>query len=653
MLSEHLIHALGWTLVHSFWQIALVALILKGAWWFLRKGPPGVRVILGYAALAMILAGTLVTFHTVYKTTAAMETVIAGPSWILPGEAGVLNAGYPAQEPVESLFQRGGWFVQQYLDELVICWLAGMLLFMIRLTGGMVWVARIRSQGRRQLGQVWQERIVRLQNKMGVRKTVRMYGSLRVKVPLVAGHLRPVILVPLGMVAGLPVDQMEAILLHELAHIRRHDYLLNVIKSILEAVFFYHPAFWWISRITDEAREHCCDDMALACCSDKDSLPKALLAIEESLSGSPVIAAAVSGRSNKLLNRIRRMRTNSGLRQGMPKTWAVPLLLMAGVFTVILHSAFAPRPAEQVGPSSAAIPGEIRFTHTVLQPVPAEKPELPATVIEEPQGNEALESVFPPDTLKDRSRGTVQIQLDREGNLVSVTIDGQPASEEEFNRYQKLLGKHAEVEQIEKAREALERSREQIETARGQYHKAMEAYREALRRSDSSLYRLQWIIPGFPHYLPDEGLLLLHDTLAAGMFPDGHMLWIPEPEEPRLRELYVIPERDRDTRIDILRDRDIDRIEDLAGIEAIREPELLFHNGELSHIKVFETVARVQLVQDHIIRNGQDLYLELSRDKMKVNGKKQPEEVRDKYLRLYVSITGKKIKRNQEIVIED
>src|ERR1017187_9214042 len=113
-------------------------------------------------------------------------------------------------------------------------------------------------------GALWQGRGERLAARMRVSRPVTLLESCLAEVPVVMGYLRPVILMPVGLMTGLPAEQIEAILLHELAHIRRHDYLVNLLQIVVEGLVFYHPAVWWISSVMRAERENCCDDLVVA-----------------------------------------------------------------------------------------------------------------------------------------------------------------------------------------------------------------------------------------------------------------------------------------------------------------------------------------------------------------------------------------------------
>src|SRR5205823_6807755 len=128
--------------------------------------------------------------------------------------------------------------------------------------------------------------------------------SALVEVPTLVGWLWPVILLPASAISGLAPAELEAILVHELAHVRRHDYLINLLQTGVETILFYHPAIWWLSRRVRQEREHCCDDIAVSLCGDPIAYARALSTMEE-LRASPRWAIAAHGGS--LIVRIRRI----------------------------------------------------------------------------------------------------------------------------------------------------------------------------------------------------------------------------------------------------------------------------------------------------------------------------------------------------------
>jgi hypothetical protein len=150
----------------------------------------------------------------------------------------------------------------------VAIWLVGAMVFWVRMLGGWILTERLRSRLVRRASGEWQQSLDRLKTRLRVSRPVQLLVSSLVQAPVVVGWLRPAVLVPVGALAGLPADQVEALLLHELAHIRRHDYLVNLLQGVVEAILFYHPAVWWISGHIRVERELCCDDIAVAASGD-------------------------------------------------------------------------------------------------------------------------------------------------------------------------------------------------------------------------------------------------------------------------------------------------------------------------------------------------------------------------------------------------
>jgi hypothetical protein len=178
--------------------------------------------------------------------------------------------------------------------------------------GGWLQARRLTLRGTRPVSEAWVMTFRRLRHRLGIERAVVLLESSAVSVPAVVGWLRPVILVPASVFAGLTPEQLEAVLAHELAHVRRHDYLVNLIQAMVESLLFYHPAVWWVSRQVRLERECCCDDLAVAVCGDRLGYARALTVLEGMREGMrapvPQLALGASGTDGgSLLRRIRRI----------------------------------------------------------------------------------------------------------------------------------------------------------------------------------------------------------------------------------------------------------------------------------------------------------------------------------------------------------
>ena len=184
-------------------------------------------------------------------------------------------------------------------------WLAGVIAFQLHSLVSWVAARRMLRRGVCSVPDVWEARFVRLRERLRISTTVALLESCLADVPVVIGYLRPVVLVPVGMLAGMPAAQIDAILLHELAHVRRRDYLVNALQTVVEGFLFYHPAVWWISGVIRAERENCCDDLVVATSGDAREYAAALAALEQTRWAAHDAALAVTG--GNLMKRIRRL----------------------------------------------------------------------------------------------------------------------------------------------------------------------------------------------------------------------------------------------------------------------------------------------------------------------------------------------------------
>ena len=288
-------HVIGWTLVHSLWEGGLIAALLVVARSTMRGAKSDTRYLLSVAALGLMLVAPLITAALLYGKVAPVANQLA--SVVAPGSFGIR-----VRQQVDLL---SPWLVD--------LWFLGVLAFSIRLVAGLVRTRALIAEGSRPADEWVVELTHQLMGRIGMRQVIRVLESSRVHVPLVAGWLRPALLIPGSLLTGLTPYQLELIIVHELAHIRRHDYLVNVCQAVAETLLFYHPAVWWISGGIREEREHCCDDFTLvACGGSARDYATVLLRIEESRGQALGFAAAASGGS--LVRRVRRLVAGSSAR---------------------------------------------------------------------------------------------------------------------------------------------------------------------------------------------------------------------------------------------------------------------------------------------------------------------------------------------------
>ena len=298
-------HVAGWVLVHFMWQGAVIAAAAAFMLRVCRTHSASLRYAIACGAMATMLVGVIATAIVVEppRASAAVRrdlrtpvTQTARPGVLLP-----IAMSDPAPESRRFTAER----IEPALPWIVSAWLLGVACLLARTAAGWWRVRKIHTLACSSVRSRWQEAANRIASRIGLSRAIRIAELPHIDVPIVAGCLRPVVILPIAVLSSLNAAQVEAILAHELAHVRRHDYLANLMQTLAETVLFYHPAVWWVSaRIRDE-REHCCDDVAIAVCGDPVTYAAALTELEAIRSSDLTLATAATGGS--LLNRVRRI----------------------------------------------------------------------------------------------------------------------------------------------------------------------------------------------------------------------------------------------------------------------------------------------------------------------------------------------------------
>ncbi|HEV3049173.1 MAG TPA: M56 family metallopeptidase, partial [Longimicrobium sp.] len=337
-MSGGMAQAIGWALVHSLWQMALLGAALRLALRMLRGAPSTHRYALACATLALMLATSVATGIAAGRDAEPAASVAAvaeagqGPAAVEAPGGSIDGAAPPAAGVGPRWFRAGDVAavaarvraaLEANLGWIVAAWLAGVALGALRLAGAWVCVQRMVRVGTRPAPRALADAARRLASALGVRRSVAVLASTLVHVPTVVGWLRPVILVPVSALTGLTPRQVELLVLHELAHIRRHDYLVNLLQSVCETLLFYHPAVWYVGRQIRAEREHCCDELAVGLAGVRE-YAGALATLEELRQRAPALAVAANGGS--LLARVRRL-VQPAPRPAPPRLGAAVLAL--------------------------------------------------------------------------------------------------------------------------------------------------------------------------------------------------------------------------------------------------------------------------------------------------------------------------------------
>ena len=353
---------IGWALVHSLWLGAAIAAAFAAVLIVTRNSAPAIRYWSGLVALAAMIALPVATAYrtvqpampavSVIEAPAITETEAPAPAIDALTNSGSLDAeaGVVASAPQgQSLLRTVENAAEGLMPWMVVIWFVGLALSSLRLLGGLVRTRRMTRRGVAAASETLDARVWALASKLDLTRIVRVLESTREGAPLVIGALRPVIVLPASLVTGLTPIQLDMLLAHELAHIRRHDFLINLAQTIIDTLLFYHPAARWISNRVREERENCCDDIAIEVCGGNAKVyAETLLVLEEARPQEYTLAAAATGGS--LIKRIRRVVL------GQPAHIELGPLWIAGLVT-IAAALLTGREAVALGIHSSLIPG--------------------------------------------------------------------------------------------------------------------------------------------------------------------------------------------------------------------------------------------------------------------------------------------------------
>ncbi len=337
------IQTLGWTLIHFFWQGSLVALIFAALLYGLKSSSPSVRYRVSCIGLSLMVLAPIATFvyltpiiKPVYQFTETPQaakkplaslTNQASPEKPLTSNVTEISTKTPSQVTrVANSIPTLNSF-KDYLPWLVTVWLLGVIALSARLLGGIWLVHKLRTRATKPVSEALESKLRDLSGSLQVTKNLRLRESLAVQVPVVIGWLKPVILLPSSALTGLSLKQLELILAHELAHIQRNDYLVNLLQKMTETLLFYHPAVWWMSAVIRQERENCCDDLAVALCEGDKLTYAKTLSLLDGLRPSTQIALAANGGS--LLKRIQRL-------AGKPSDMTNPIQGFVGLLILVV-----------------------------------------------------------------------------------------------------------------------------------------------------------------------------------------------------------------------------------------------------------------------------------------------------------------------------
>jgi len=615
-LSDPVLQAICWTLIHSLWQgllaAVLVALIITGT----KRSSAGLRYNLLAGVFILFILTTVITcihqlheHHTFQAITAGKTSLENYDSFVVFTEKTNISENF-----LQNLSENFVVFFNRNAATIVLLWLMFFAIKCVQLFGGLRYIHRIQNNQTYQPADTWINKVQQMALKLGIHGQVVLLESGLLNVPVTVGFLKSIILVPAGLLSYLPSDQVESILLHELAHIRRKDYMVNLIQSFAESIFFFNPAIAWISSVIRQEREACCDDIVLAHLPHKKTYLEALVSFQGQSLAHHRYALEFAGQKNYLLNRVKRMLTLEN-----KKLNSMEKAILITSITAITAFGFVVKKKDPVPPTLPLVV-KTKVVAPVLKSEPDAKP-VPAAISYSirpknirrahkdtvPDKQLIEKKVFPKINSSTNDDGrTKTYELDAtddtgkkyrikkvNGVLTEFTVDGQPVPKEKADEIMLAL-QNAQELRTQKAREVQQRRLDEMHLKKEMQLKKMEIQKNRMEMQKEMQMTRE--------------MEMRHNELKKQHLKDERQM-----TEKRLRL------NDSVQRLHSLYKRNVSPL-----IKVNRSS-----NDEINSI-IYE-LSRHKLITDE-----KSLSFELDNNKLTVNGAKQPtnvhQELKEKYL---------------------
>jgi len=369
-ITGDFVRALGWTILHSMWQAFFIYACLRIVLKLWPQAGARIKYNLSLLSLSGIFTWFLATLYLhVQRLQEARETIQHFNGTIALHEPVHIPAVYPNQDPLIWLFPN----LELCFPLLVTLYIAGMTGMIIKLLSDLFQLRKIRTTRIEPMGEAWDKHLDKLAARLQIPRKVKLLISRHVQVPVMLGFIKPLILLPVAMVNNLTEAQLEAVLLHELAHIKRNDYLLNIFQSIVETILFFNPFVWLISKIIRMEREHCCDDLVIASTVQPLQYAHALVALEEYRLTANRLTMAAADSKQHLFHRIKRIMEMKTKHLNYSQKFLAVLIIATGLISIAwLNPAKGKNNNEQQEPTKAKTAVN---TSTPQEKIPVTEPD--------------------------------------------------------------------------------------------------------------------------------------------------------------------------------------------------------------------------------------------------------------------------------------
>ncbi len=613
--NEEIIKAISWTLLHSLWQGILLSLIAGCIMLFTKRANPLLRYNLLTATLAVFIIGVAATFVSqIVNTTQAVEVSTLTVSQLNTVEP---SASHLIFEPEVSVIDKLVDFLNANAVWVVLAWLLIIGYKFIRLGFGLYNMHQLKRRQVSYPGEYWNNKVTELCRQLQVNKVVQLLQSHIIRIPAVIGYLKPVILFPAAMLTAMPLHEVEAVLIHELGHIRRRDFLINMLQNIVEVIFFFNPSILWVSSLIKTERENCCDDIAVTHTANKQDYIKALITFQQYVQpATQKLVTAFSGDKNHLLNRVRRIiYNNNKTLNNMEKKFLSASIILVSVCLL----AFASNKMQDKGKENKAN----------LQAIPA-------------MGNEKITSSvsLATDTLPDKEirnekgfngktyttiNGKKYIITIKNNQVTELNIDDQKIPAEKIGEYKTITDQILKQMKIEMAKSEKAMAESEIEMAKSE--KAMAESEIEMAKSEKAMAESEIEMAKSEKAMAESEIEMAKSEKAMAE---------SEIEMAKSEKAMAEAEKEMAKSAKAMEQAEKEMAKSEKAM-AESEKEMAKSEKAMEQSRILQEKIIENFISENIIKNKKELYsYKLSADELIVNGIKQPEAIHKKFKDKYV-----------------
>ncbi len=662
--DEDIAYALGWTVVHSIWQGLAIGMLIATLFWVLKHKSPRLRYYLGMFALLLMTVVSALTFLNLYEAAEWSVESLRQVSPLLDN----IGLGQVNEEVSLTTIKQIELFVSGHTNGIVLFWMLGVLFFALKLLGGYLYLIFMRKHSEALNLLRLNTLLLSIQQKLKIKRQIHLANSDFIQSPMVIGCLKPLVLFPVGLVNQLSMKELESILAHELAHIYRLDYLSNILQSIVEVLFYYHPVVWWISASVREEREASCDDIAVSIGGDPLLYAKSLLALQEYAQKPPILALSFTGKKKLLLNRVQRILNHPQNKNNIMEKLSIMFLLF------IMLSVMSMSKAEKTAFSESNTPVPVDSYFNVLQgdTIPPSPPTPPSP----PSPPKAKKEKM---VLEESSRN-ISINME-DGKITQLIVNGETIAPESYHLYQVDIDKIRNRKQ-DKRRKGTHRIHRLEKNNKFPGEERVEISVETdTKEGEDGARKVVVVTSDEGNVLTDDGNIIYN---VYGDHEDGQPVKVEIIDsDGKVNQKYVVISGDFD---DIDKDelhRSLDEAMVKTEISRQKIDELLKEydvvvNGEMQDAQDALELAELEkgrandrlfliegavsahakqawlafLMDEGRIKDPENFRIKFTQKALKINGKRQSKKVLKKCLELYEQQNGFPLSKDSKIAIK-